>query len=120
LAVLADVFFSSPSVGATAAAASELAASRSSSISSNWPIVRSIFSDDRPNCWRRSRAIWSFSFSISSACTMSPAFAVASSLSRAVRASRSAAISAACDMMIRRSSPTLLGRFAGSIRMAES
>jgi hypothetical protein len=58
-------------------------ASNSSSLSSSCSIVRAIFSDERPNCIRRSRAICNLSFSTSSAFAMRPALAAASSASRA-------------------------------------
>jgi hypothetical protein len=40
---------------------------------------RAIFSEERPNSWRRRRAIWIFSFSISSVWVCSPTLAAASS-----------------------------------------
>jgi hypothetical protein len=97
---------------ASGAAGAGASASSSSSRSSSCSIVRAIFSDERPNCMRRSRAICSFSFSTSSAFANRPALAAASSASRA-------SPSAACARMMRCSSAMSVGRVARSRAMRE-
>ena len=71
LLLLVDDDCSTSGAGVAAAGAGS-SVSSSSSISSSCSIVRSILSDERPNCVRLSRAICNLSFSISSALATRP------------------------------------------------
>src|SRR5260370_29754799 len=84
-----------PEVGrswiATSASSCAAPVSSSSSCSSNCSIWRLIRSDDRPNCIRRSLAIWNLSFSISSVLYCTEICATFSSLWQASAKARSSA-----------------------------
>jgi hypothetical protein len=79
------------SVASARAVSSAAPVSNSSSWNSSWAIWRVIRSDERPNCMRRSFAIWNRSFSISNALSCTAVSAAFNSLWQASAKARNAA-----------------------------